>query len=63
MFINQQTANQINETVKKSGFADEVSRRGVADARAKEDDDLEDEVVFGVERRRQLLLHPRNLKW
>jgi hypothetical protein len=38
-----------------------VSRRGVADARAEEDDDLEDEVIFGVERRRQLLLHPRNL--
>ena len=53
---------QINEAVEESGFADEVSRRGVADASAEEDDDLEDEVIFGVERGRQLLLHPRNLK-
>ena len=52
---------QIDEAVKESSFADEVGRRGVADASAEEDDDLEDEVIFGVERRRQLLLHPRHL--
>ena len=52
---------QIDEAVKESSFADEVGRRGVADASAEEDDDLEDEVIFGVERWRQLLLHPRNL--
>jgi hypothetical protein len=52
---------EVDQAVEKAGLADEVGGRGVGDAGAEENDDLENQIVFGVERGRQLFLHPRNL--
>jgi hypothetical protein len=52
---------EVDQAVEKAGLADEVGGRGVGDAGAEENDNLENQIVFGVERGRQLFLHPRNL--
>jgi hypothetical protein len=52
---------EVDQAVEKAGLADEVGGRGVGDAGAEENDNLENQIVFGVERRRQFFLHPWNL--